>query len=111
VKVSLLAMANKELIAASLDPDGEVRGEIRVHGGGMLDVLQTVIVLTGGARWTWLPRSYDGTLFVLRGRVLLESTGGAWQGTAGDLLDLPEGLCGLVALDDAAVLVTLGPSV
>lgn len=93
-------------MSASLDPDREVRSETRVHGGSSLPLLQTVVALSGGERWTWIPRSYDGTLYVLRGRLLLEAEGLAWQGTAGDLIDLPDASCALVALEDTAVLVT-----
>lgn len=97
-------MANMALMSVSLDPDRDLRSETRVHGGSSLPLLQTVVALSGGERCTWIPRSDDGTLYVHRGRLLLEAEGLAWQGTAGD--DLPEGSCAVVALEDTAVLVT-----
>jgi len=49
----------------------------------------------------------EATVFVLRGCVRLRSGAESWQGKAGDLLIVPDGLHSLEAEEDSAILMTV----
>jgi quercetin dioxygenase-like cupin family protein len=49
----------------------------------------------------------EATIYVLHGRVLLESGDAAWSGWVGDLLIVPSANLTLKALEDSAVLFTV----
>jgi quercetin dioxygenase-like cupin family protein len=68
---------------------------------------QTVIALHGGRQLDEHPSPGEATLYVLAGRVLLESEGTSWSGWTGDLLIIPNANHTLKALEDSAVLLTV----
>ena len=78
-----------------------------VHGGHEHDLRQTVIALAGGRALGEHESPGEATLQVLRGEVRLSAGDETWDLTAGDHLVIPPRRHDLVALTDAAVLLTV----
>jgi hypothetical protein len=94
-KTSLTALMRHELEHARTVPAG--RSSKTVFGGHEKILRQTVIALRAG----------EATIYVLHGRVLLESGDASWSGWIGDLLIVPSSNLTLKALEDSAVLFTV----
>jgi quercetin dioxygenase-like cupin family protein len=67
-----------------------------------------VIALAAGQKLADHPNPGEATVQVLRGRVRLATDGGFINGLEGDLLVVPQERHSLEALDNSAVLLTVG---
>ena len=104
-KTSLTALARNQLELARVASSG--RSATTVYGGHEHVLRQTVIALHAGRQLDEHPSPGEATLYVLSGRVLLESEGMSWSGWTGDLLIIPNANHTLKALEDSAVLLTV----
>jgi quercetin dioxygenase-like cupin family protein len=104
-KTSLTALARNQLELARAASSG--RSATPVYGGHEHVLRQTVIALHGGRQLDEHPSPGEATIYVLSGRVLLESEGMSWSGWTGDLLIIPNANHSLKALEDSAVLLTV----
>lgn len=86
------------------------------HGGRAADTVvgghervlrQTVVGLLAGSVLQEHNNPGEATVYVLRGRVRMDSGDASWEGRAGDLLKVPDARHGLEALEDSAVLLTV----
>ena len=102
---SLTALADEHLAVARTARNG--RSAHTVHGGHDHALRQTLITLTAGTSLAEHSSPGDATLQILRGRVRLSATNEACEGSAGDLLVIPDERHALTALDDSAVLLTV----
>ncbi|MBK1786644.1 cupin domain-containing protein [Prauserella cavernicola] len=105
-KFSLDALARELLRRAADSPNG--RAAETVYGGHEHVLRQTVIALTAGNRLAEHHSPGEATLFVLRGRVRLGAGEVRWDGMHGDLLVIPPQRHTLDALEDSAVVLTVG---
>lgn len=69
---------------------------------------QTVIALAGGRELGEHESPGEATLQVLTGRVRLQAGSDAWEASSGQLLPIPDSRHSLLALEDSAVLLTVG---
>ena len=76
-------------------------------GGHEKKLRQTVMAFRAGTQLSEHQNPGEATVYVIRGSVWLKSGGEAWQGKAGDLLIVPDGLHSLEAEEDSAVLFTV----
>lgn len=83
------------------------RAATTVYGGSGHALRQTVIALTGGSRLAEHANPGEATVTVLRGRVRLATEDAGTEGSAGDLLVVPQATHSLEALEDAAILLTV----
>ncbi|CAN5366525.1 cupin domain-containing protein [soil metagenome] len=104
-KKSLIALARTELAQASTASSG--RSASTVYGGHEHQLKQTVIALRAGQSLSEHPNPGEATLQVLTGRVTLRSGEVSWNGSAGDLLIIPDGLHSVDAVEDSAILLTV----
>jgi quercetin dioxygenase-like cupin family protein len=104
-KTSLTALARELLEDASRAPSG--RSARTVYGGHEHVLRQTVIALEIGERLDEHENPGEATLQVLHGRVRLTSGGDAWDGSAGDLLIVPDARHALEAVEASTVLLTV----
>lgn len=104
-KHSLEALA-RELGAKATQASGG-RAAQTVVGGHEKVMRQTVIALTKDAELTEHANPGEASVFVLRGRVVLESGSQSWEGRDGDLLIVPDAQHSLHALQDSAILLTV----
>ncbi|WP_449062065.1 cupin domain-containing protein [Planomonospora algeriensis] len=104
-KLSLDALVREHLERAAAASTG--RSAETVHGGHERLLRQTLIVLTAGTALAEHGNPGEATLLVLRGRLRLHSGDDSWEGTAGDLLIVPEARHSVEALEDAAALLTV----
>ena len=79
-----------------------------VYGGHEHVLRQTLIALTAGHGLDEHDSPGEATLHVLHGRVRLAAGGVEWDGSAGDLLIVPQERHTLHAIEDSAVLLTVG---
>jgi quercetin dioxygenase-like cupin family protein len=96
-----------EHIALAKDADNG-RGVQMIHGGRGRALRQTVLALAAGRALPDHEAPGEATLQVLIGHVLLIADDGPWEGRPGDYLDIPAGRHSLEALEDSAVLLTVG---
>ena len=68
---------------------------------------QTVIALASGQQLNEHENPGEATVHVLHGRVRLAAGDVSWEGSPGDLLVVPEESHSLLALEDAAILLTV----
>lgn len=104
-KLSLDARVREHLErarASSTDRSSET-----VYGGHEHVLRQTLIALKSGAELSEHENPGEATVFVLRGRVRLQAGDESWEAMAGDLLIVPPAKHSLVALEDAAALLTV----
>jgi quercetin dioxygenase-like cupin family protein len=106
-KVSLDAVAREQLEAAGRS--GSARAATTVVGGHEHVMRQTVVALAKGATLAEHENPGEATIFVITGRIELQVGGDSWQARSGDLIEIPPARHSLVALEDAAVLLTAVP--
>lgn len=102
---SLSVAFDEHLVKAESSPRG-----ISVHtvyGGKGKTLRQLLIVMTAGHGLADHESPGEATLQVLRGRVRVESLGETWEGSAGDILEIPDARHNLTAIEEAAALLTV----
>lgn len=103
-KFSLTAMSRQHLDLARTSKSG--RSSQAVYGGHEHVLRQTLIALASGQELSEHTSPGEATVQVLEGRVSLHSGADAWEGSAGDLLVVPNASHSLEALSDSVVLLT-----
>jgi quercetin dioxygenase-like cupin family protein len=86
---------------------GGGRSSATLFGGSDNTMRQTVIAFRAGQELAEHENPGEATVLVLLGRVRLDSGTESWEGSEGDLLVVPDARHSLLALDDAAVLLTV----
>ncbi|MGV8884573.1 MAG: cupin domain-containing protein [Microbacteriaceae bacterium] len=104
-KVSLIAQARHELAQAAAASSG--RSAKTVFGGHEHKLRQTVIALRAGEALAEHENPGEATVHVLEGRIVLRSGEVFWNGSAGDLLTVPDGRHSLEATEDSVILLTV----
>ena len=104
-KLSLVAQTRQQLETARTASSG--RSAKTVYGGHEHVLRQTVIALASGQQLNEHENPGEATVHVLHGRVRLAAGDVSWEGSPGDLLVVPEASHSLLALEDAAVLLTV----
>jgi quercetin dioxygenase-like cupin family protein len=105
LKSSLTALSREQLELAKTSSNG--RSASTVYGGHEHRLRQTMIALVGGQRLSEHANPGEATVHVLSGRVRLGAGDDRWDGSAGDLLIVPDRRHDLEALEDAVVLLTV----
>ena len=105
-KSSLVALVREQLELARQASSG--RSAQTVFGGHEHVLRQTLIALAAGHGLGEHDSPGDATVYVLQGRVRLRAGETDWEGAAGDLLSVPAARHTLDALEDSAVLLTVG---
>lgn len=105
-KASLTALVRQQLELAQQASSG--RSAQTVFGGHEHVLRQTVIALAAGHGLAEHDSPGEATVHVLHGRVRLRAGEMAWEGSPGDLLIVPAARHTLDALEDSAVLLTVG---
>ncbi|MCW2716933.1 cupin domain-containing protein [Pseudonocardia sp.] len=105
-KSSLTALAREQLKIARQASSG--RSAHTVFGGHEHVLRQTLIALAAGHGLDEHDSPGEATLHVLHGRVRLNAGDQEWNGSPGDLLIVPAARHTLDALEDSAVLLTVG---
>ncbi|MEH3139741.1 MAG: cupin domain-containing protein [Mycobacterium kyogaense] len=103
-KVSIEALARQQLERAAAT--GRNAADT-VVGGHERILRQTVVGMTAGSQMSEHENPGEATIYVLRGSVRLVVDDDGWDGRAGDLLLIPERRHSLLALEDAAILLTV----
>ena len=102
----MTALAREQLKAAAQASSG--RSARTVYGGHEHVLRQTLIALVAGRRLDEHESPGEATVHVLQGRVRLEAGDLEWEGSPGDLLIVPQRRHTLYAIEDSAVLLTVG---
>lgn len=102
---SLSSLAEEELAVARGAASG--RSARTIHGGQNRALRETVIALVSGRELSEHESPGEATVQVLRGRVRLLSDDESWEGGVGEHVIIPDARHGLIALDDAVVLLTV----
>ena len=104
-KASIAALVRQELDAARTASSG--RSAKTVFGGHEKVLRQTVIALVKDRALDEHVSPGEATIYVLQGRVQMDSGGDSWSARVGDLLIVPSNNLTLKALEDSAVLLTV----
>lgn len=104
-KSSLTALAREQLKLARRAPSG--RSAHTVYGGHEHVLRQTLIALAAGQSLDEHENPGEATVHVLQGRVRLAAGTVGWEGSPGDLINVPPARHTLEALEDSAVLLTV----
>ncbi|MEV8635713.1 cupin domain-containing protein [Streptosporangium sp. NPDC051023] len=104
-KLSLTALVSQQLEHARTASSG--RSAHTVYGGHEHSLRQTLIALDAGQRLGEHENPGEATVHVLHGRVRLSAGDDSWDGSAGDLLIVPEARHDLEAVEAAVVLLTV----
>ncbi|MEV6626272.1 cupin domain-containing protein [Amycolatopsis sp. NPDC051106] len=105
-KSSLTALACEQLKIAAHASSG--RSARTVYGGHEHVLRQTLIALIAGHGLDEHENPGEATVHVLHGRVRLVAADVEWEGSPGDLLIVPPDRHSLDAIEDSAVLLTVG---
>ncbi|MBB3053544.1 quercetin dioxygenase-like cupin family protein [Prauserella isguenensis] len=105
-KSSLTALAREQLKIATGASSG--RSAHTVYGGHEHVLRQTLIALAAGHGLDEHNNPGEATVHVLHGRVRLAAADIEWEGSPGDLLIVPQDRHTLHAIEDSAVLLTVG---
>jgi quercetin dioxygenase-like cupin family protein len=105
-KESLTALVRHHLEKASGSTSG--RSGHTIYGGHEHVLRQTLIALRAGSNLDEHENPGEATLQVLHGRVTLVAEGNRWNGSPGDLMFIPDTRHSLEAVEDSAVLLTVG---
>ncbi|WP_018178659.1 cupin domain-containing protein [Jongsikchunia kroppenstedtii] len=105
-RISLEALARQQIEQAATRGGGHTADT--VYGGHEKVLRQTVIGMIAGSRLGDHPNPGEATIQVLSGRVRLNFGDNSWEARTGDLLIVPDGTHSLDALEDSAVLLTVG---
>jgi quercetin dioxygenase-like cupin family protein len=103
-RTSLDALARQQLELAAAHGG---RAADTVVGGHERVLRQTVIALIEGTELGEHENPGEATLHVLRGRVRLACGDDSWEGSKGDLIEVPNARHSLYALEDSVVLLTV----
>lgn len=103
-RISLEALARQQLELAASHGG---RAADTVVGGHERVLRQTVVGLIAGSLLHEHKNPGEATVYVLKGRVRLNSGDASWEGRQGDLLKVPDARHSLEALEDSAVLLTV----
>jgi quercetin dioxygenase-like cupin family protein len=104
-KSSLAELTAQHLDTACGSSSG--RSAQTVVGGHTHTLRQTLIALRAGAALDEHENPGEASVHVLTGRVRLATQDASCEGTAGDLLIVPDARHGLTALEDSTVLLTV----
>lgn len=104
-KMSLTALAREHAKLARTAPSG--RSSHTVYGGHEHTLRQTLLALAAGQALSEHENPGEATLQVLSGRVRMTAGTTTWEGSAGDLLVIPDARHDLEAVQDAVVLLTV----
>lgn len=104
-KKSLTALVRTQLQIAGEASSG--RSAQTVYGGHEHVLRQTVIALNAGFILDEHENPGEATVYVLKGRVRLVAEEHTWEGSAGDLLIVPQARHSVEAVEDSAVLLTV----
>ncbi len=104
-KHSLTALARHQLALAQAASSG--RSSATVYGGHEHALRQTVIAMAAGQLLDEHENPGEATVHVLHGRVKLAAGLNAWEGSAGDLIVVPDSRHTLEALEASVVLLTV----
>lgn len=105
-KTSITALAREQVKLATAASSG--RSAHTLYGGHEHVLRQTVIALAGGYDLAEHENPGEATVHVLRGRVRLVAGDVEWEGSAGDFIIVPQERHSLHAIEDSAVLLTVG---
>lgn len=103
--LSLTDLARDNLARAHEAPAG--RSATTVHGGHDHTLRQTLIALVSGRRLEEHENPGEATVHVLQGRVTLATADTSEDGSAGEMLVVPDRRHSLEALEDSVVLLTV----
>lgn len=106
-RTSLTALVDDHMQRA-VDNPANGRSAHTIYGGRGTVLRHTLIALVAGQRLADHPNPGEATVQVLRGRVRLASQRGSVDGSEGDLLVVPQERHSLEALENSAVLLTVG---
>jgi quercetin dioxygenase-like cupin family protein len=104
-KISLTAMAREHLASANESSSG--RSAHTVYGGHEHVLRQTVIALTAGQKLDEHENPGEATVHVLSGRVRLTAGQNSWEGSAGDLIVVPDARHSLEAIEGSTILLSV----
>lgn len=104
-KISLTALGREHQEKAERVSSG--RSAHTVYGGHEHVLRQTMIALSAGQVLHEHDSPGEATVHVLAGRVRLDSGGESWEGSAGDLIVVPDARHSLAALEASTVLLTV----
>jgi quercetin dioxygenase-like cupin family protein len=104
-KMSLTALAREQLAAADRASSG--RSAHTVYGGHEHVLRQTLIALAAGQRLEEHENPGEATVHVLNGRVRLIAGDNSWEGSAGDLIVVPDARHSLEAIERSAILLSV----
>jgi quercetin dioxygenase-like cupin family protein len=104
-KISLTAAARAQLEAAGRASSG--RSAHTVYGGHEHVLRQTMIALVAGQRLDEHENPGEATVQVLHGRVRLTAGKDSWEGSAGDLIVVPDARHALEAIESSTILLTV----
>ncbi|TRW79450.1 cupin domain-containing protein [Mycolicibacterium sp. 018/SC-01/001] len=103
-KVSIEALARQQLERAA--SSGRNAADT-VVGGHERILRQTVVGMTAGSQMSEHENPGEATIYVLKGSVRLIVGDDRWDGRAGDLLLIPDARHSVLAIEDAAILLTV----
>ncbi|CAA0128638.1 Uncharacterised protein [Mycolicibacterium vanbaalenii] len=107
-KISLTALAREQQAGAERASSG--RSAHTVYGGHEHVLRQTLIALAAGQKLDEHENPGEATVHVLHGRVRLHAGEDSWEGSAGDLIIVPDSRHSLEAVEGSSVLLTVAKS-